>query len=223
MQDAEALNGLHALLDAGMRKTLTTSVRAKQAAIDARRPPDNADAGMPEWTKRKLDRMTADLSLDPGQQKQVGALLAKGDDSPAAQIAHREESKKHLETLLTGFEADTFDAKKFDLSMGGAKSPHEPMEHEVTYLTSLLPILHQDQRDKLAAQRASRPSFGGPFGNRPHMGMDRPGGFGPNMATPMGPGMPRGASPGGPPPGAPPASPPGAGAGAPPSTPPAQP
>ena len=78
-----------------MRKALTAAVRAKQAAIDARRPPEAVDAGVPEWTKRKVDRMTTlDLSLDPAQAKQVAALLVKGDDSPAAQAAHREESKK---------------------------------------------------------------------------------------------------------------------------------
>jgi hypothetical protein len=197
-QDAEALNGLHEALDPAMRKALTASVRAKQAAIDARRPPEGADAGMPDWTKRKVDRMTTDLALDPAQAKQVGTLLAKGDDSPAAQIAHREESKKHLETLLTAFDQDTFDAKKFDLSMGGAKNPHDPMEHEVTYISGLLPILKPDQRDKLAAQRSAKPSFGN-FG-RPHMGGPGggPGGPMPGMAPPgMSPGGPGGPGAGG--------------------------
>ena len=65
-KEAEALSGLYAALEPAQRKVLVDAVRAKQAAREAQFDAHLAgDAGAPaEWTKRRLDRMTAQLGLD---------------------------------------------------------------------------------------------------------------------------------------------------------------
>jgi Spy/CpxP family protein refolding chaperone len=188
-KEADALNALHAMLDSAQRKTLTANVRTKQASRDAAHPPVNttapsasasaapsASAGLAaDWNKRRLDGMTKKLDLDAAQQKQVAALLAKGDQpTPAAMETMKADMKKKMDALLAAFEADTFDAKKLDLGMGPAgKKPHDMMDKEVQFHAQLLPILKPDQREKLAAgmdkPRMPMPGMPGMPGGRPDM------------------------------------------------------
>ena len=156
-KQADALDGLHAALNGDQRKALTAAVRAKQAAREERMPPappaGDAGTAAADWQKRKVDRMTRELALDDGQQKQVTALVAKNAPaSPVTWQARRDEMKKKSEAILTAFEQDAFDGKKQDLSMGppGAK-PHDMFDKHIALVSGLLPILKQDQRDKLAA------------------------------------------------------------------------
>ena len=85
-KQADALNGLHAALDATQRKALTASMRAKQVERDAAHPMPHAmpgmDGGAADWSKRGLDRMTKELDLDAAQQKSVAAVMAKGEPRP---------------------------------------------------------------------------------------------------------------------------------------------
>ncbi|HEY8086949.1 MAG TPA: hypothetical protein VIF09_03870 [Polyangiaceae bacterium] len=172
-READALNGLHGLLDAGQRAQLTAAVRAKREGHD--RPPMGAtDAGADEWTKRRLDRLTSELGLDAGQQKSVAAILAKDPMTPATMQAKRDAMQKKVDTMLTEFEKDPFDAKKLDLVFPPGKTPHEAMDRTVTFTAQLLPILKPEQRETLAARTekmANRPgrylsedTYGPPFG-----------------------------------------------------------
>jgi hypothetical protein len=146
-----------------------------------------ADGGAAvDWSKRRLDKLTTDLSLDAGQQQQVAAILAKPTDVPnaAAMQARWADRKTKIDALLTAFAGDTFDAKKLDLGMMPGKTAHEPMDHMVAYYTQLLPILHPDQRDKLAT------SMDKPFGadRRPPAGGGTPaagGGAGDDISFPF--------------------------------------
>jgi Spy/CpxP family protein refolding chaperone len=156
-QEAAALDSLHTLLDPTQRAAAVASVRAKNADREKRMTgwmqAKEADGGAPDFSKKRLAKLTTDLTLDAGQQKQVAAILAKQNDppNPTAMQARWDDHKKRTETLLTGFASDTFDAKAADLKILPGKTAHEPTEHMVAFFTALLPVLHPDQRDKLAA------------------------------------------------------------------------
>jgi Spy/CpxP family protein refolding chaperone len=172
-QEATELDSLHTLLTPAQRTALVTTVRAKQAEHETRMmswmQAKEADGGAQDWSKKRLDKMTAELTLDAGQQKQVGAILTRASDPPnAAGMQTRwDDMKKRHEALLTGFAGDTFDAKKADLTILPGKTAHEPMDHMVSFYTQLLPILHPDQQAKLAAT-LDKP-FGGGGGPGPQM------------------------------------------------------
>jgi Spy/CpxP family protein refolding chaperone len=160
-READALNGLHAALDATQRQALVDQVKAKRAAREAReRPMVGPDGGAPDWAKRRLDRLTMELGLDDTEKKAVAALLARDTTmTPAAVQARKDAAQKRVDTLLTEFAKDTFDAKKLDMGMGG-KTPHDGMERTATFTTGLIAILHPDQREKLAVRTermSSRP------------------------------------------------------------------
>jgi Spy/CpxP family protein refolding chaperone len=160
-READALNGLHAALDATQRKALVDQVKARRAAHEARERPMMApDGGAPDLGKRKLDRLSLELGLDDTQKKAVAALIAKDTTmTPAAIQARKEATQKRVDAMLTAFEADTFDAKKLDVTTGG-KTPHDGVERTANFTAGLITILHPDQREKLAA-RTER------MGNRP--------------------------------------------------------
>ncbi len=174
-KEAAAVSGLYTALDESQRKALVASIRAREAARDAQFAAHaEFDAGAVDWTKRRLDRLTAQLGLDPAQQKTVGALLVKGDSmGPAAMHVQREEGKKRMDGVLTAFEGDHFDPAKVDLGGLPGKTAHEGLEKDTTFLSQLLPVLTPEQREKLAAQREHT-------GMRHHGDMDegRPHGLG---------------------------------------------
>jgi len=171
-KEAEALDSLHALLDSTQRTTLVASVRTKQTEREARMAgwtqAKEADGGAADWTKKRVDKLTTDLGLDTGQQKQLAAILVKANDPPnAAGMKSRwDDLRKRMDTLLTAFVGDTFDAKKADLTVMPGKTAHDPMDHMVAFFSQLLPILHADQRDKLASDLDKPFGFGGGPGMR---------------------------------------------------------
>ena len=161
-----ALDALYALLDSKQRAAVVAAARARQAERDA---PfaywvtvKEADGGALDWGKRRLDRLTASLSLDARQQGQVGLLLAAVDDPPdAAGMRSRLEIRtRRQEALLEAFSSDTFEARSADLTLLPGRAAHAPMDHLVALLARLLPILRPAQRDRLAA------SLDQPFGAR---------------------------------------------------------
>jgi Spy/CpxP family protein refolding chaperone len=170
-REAEALESLHTLLDATRRASLVASVRARVAERESRMGAwmkgKETDGGPPDSRKRRLERLTADLSLEPDQQKRVDAILAKARDLPngAAMQSRWEERKNRTEGLLTTFAGDAFDAKTLDLTVLPGKTAHEALDHMVTFYAQLLPILYANQRDKLAE------SLDRPFGGGGHPGM----------------------------------------------------
>jgi hypothetical protein len=155
-KEAEALDSLHALLDSTQRASLVASVRSRQAEREVRMGgwmlAKESDGGAPDWAKRRVDKLTADLGLDADQQKQVAAILAKASDPPSADgmKSRWDEMKKRMDALLAAFASDTFDAKTTDLTIMPGKTAHDPMDHMVIFFSKLLPLLHPDQRDKLA-------------------------------------------------------------------------
>jgi len=169
-KEAEALDSLHALVDAAQRTTLVASVRAKQAEHESRMTDwvkaKEADGAAPDWSKKRLDKLTADLALEPGQQSQVAAILARASDPPngAGFQSRLNERQKRTDALLTAFASDTFDAKSLELSILPGKTAREPFDHIVVFVSKLLPILHPDQRGKFAA------SLDRPFGWGGHPG-----------------------------------------------------
>jgi Spy/CpxP family protein refolding chaperone len=161
-KETKAVVALHAALTPAQRQTLADRVRAHQAQ---RHPMGAGDGGATEIAKMRLTRITAQLGLDDAQQKSVAAILAKDPTAsgPAIQ-ARRDAAQKDLDAVLDAFQKDPFDATKLAVEPGGAKSPHEMMQHHAEFTVALLPILHADQREKLAVQTERQ-------GNRPPRGM----------------------------------------------------
>jgi len=151
-----ALDGLHAVLDTAQRQAVADDVRQSvMQAVPHRGPLDPGDAGAFRWSALRLERLTKHLELDPSQQEQVAALLAKDDHpfSPGRQDA-RDGARKRIDTLLTAFEQDSFDAGaalQMPGDAGHGQPGHAWIDRESTLLQQLLPILRPEQRDKLAA------------------------------------------------------------------------
>jgi len=141
-KQANALGGLHDALDAGQRKALADAMATGAAKREADAKAREGDGG--DWVAHKVARMTSDLGLDAGQQKQVTALLAK-QPSPASM---RDDMKKLMGTILTAFQADTFDATT--ALQPTLKGPHDMLDRQIAFTTQLLAVLHPDQREKLA-------------------------------------------------------------------------
>jgi len=156
-KQAKALDGLHGILDAGQRRTVTDAIRARWAAHDKG---GDADAGAADWSKKRVDRMTTDLGLDATQQTQLAALIAKQNSAVAMKAMH-DASKAQMDALLTAFAGDTFDASKALPTTMGGKTPHDMIDRHITFLTQLVALLHPDQRDKLATQMEKVPGAHG--------------------------------------------------------------
>jgi Spy/CpxP family protein refolding chaperone len=88
--EGAALDQLHALLTPAQRSTLVTSIQTRQNERETRMmawlKTKEADGGAPDWSKRRLDRLTAQLTLDAAQQKQVAAILTKAKDPPNSTV-----------------------------------------------------------------------------------------------------------------------------------------
>jgi hypothetical protein len=163
-KQAEALNAVHAALDAPARHATVTAARARLGPIFRGRsdPATSAsathtggeDAGDGLWVKRRLARATATLGLDEAEQAKVETVLTKVSTPPEAYLERRETIGKHSEAVLAAFDQDVFDAKKLDLSAAGAHAPaHEALQHEATLIGQVVPFLTQEQREKLAKQK----------------------------------------------------------------------
>jgi Spy/CpxP family protein refolding chaperone len=204
MKDAQGLNELHETLDPASRKELVTTIQTHEAEREAHRPPivdaGAVDAGgiKADMVKRKLDRMTMQLTLDPDQQKKIGAILAKEDQPTPAQLeAKKDEAKKKYDAVIAAFGQDKFDATKMEMFSSVDKTSHEPMEKDIAFVSSVITILKPEQREKLAVEHERGGGRGGPMGGgmgeRPGGGMMGPGGPGfhprPMPGGPGGPGM----------------------------------
>lgn len=170
---AKALDDLHAALEPAQRKAVVDKLRQGFAAREAHRV-EHADGGKPDaaqWTKRRLERMTSQLTLDAGQQKKVEALLGKTEHPMAPKGEGPDAAKVRMTALLDAFASDTFDAKKLDPGPVGRFKPSEGIARQADFLGKLLPILEPEQRDKLAATmaRPRGPGMGrlGPEGDDP--------------------------------------------------------
>jgi Spy/CpxP family protein refolding chaperone len=184
--EATALDSLHGLLTAGQRTALVNGIQTRQADRETRMlawlKTKEPDGGPPDWNRRRVDRLSAQLALDPAQQKQLAAILAKTKDPPNADgfQSRWEEHKKRADAVFTAFAADPLDAKKLELATTPGKTSRELLDHIVAFVNQLLPVLHPDQRDRLAsildrplgASWAQRAAITGPMGMGPPMVRD---------------------------------------------------
>jgi len=126
-------------------------------------------AGKLDTAKLTGDDGIVDKAIADHQSKEAAALdslhsLLTPVQRPAlvANIrAKQADHESHMTEWMQGKGGDggTVDwTKKLDLGMMPGKTAHDPMDHMVAYYTQLLPILHPDQRDKLAT------SMDKPFG-----------------------------------------------------------
>ncbi len=171
-KEAEALDSLHTLLDSTQRTALVASVRTRQAEREGRMAGwiqgKESDGGAFSWGQKRVDRLTADLGLEAAQQKQIAAVLAKASDPPngAGMKSRWDDMKVRMDSLLAAFAGERFDAKTTDLTIMPGKTAHDPMDRMAAFFSKLLPILHPDQRDKLATELDKPFGFGGGPGMR---------------------------------------------------------
>jgi hypothetical protein len=160
--EAAALDALHALLEPAERASIVSSIRVRQKDIESRATGwmKEADGGALDWGRRRLDKLSAELALDSDQQRQVASILAKAVGPPTGQAMEQRwaERRQRTDLLLTAFAGEQFEARKLDLSILPGKAPHEAMDRMVAFFAKFLPLLHPDQRDKLAS------SIDQPFG-----------------------------------------------------------
>jgi hypothetical protein len=145
-----ALNSLHALLVPEQRVWVAAVVRAEQPGLTEAQPRPGLEEGMTD----RLDRLTRELTLDPGQQQQVAALLSA--EAPAGP-AHHFDARRRFDAALSAFPTVTFDARTVapkTESLG--TMVHEHLQRRLDFLTNLIPILRPDQRDRLASIIATR-------------------------------------------------------------------
>lgn len=147
--EAEGLNQLHAALTPEQRKALTADLRKKDAQREEHlTPPGDGGAKMISRSDvHHIERLGKELELDDEQKGKVGAFALKDDGKEAPAAAKR---KKANEALYEAFEKDTFDAKKLELF--APKSLTEAFDDETKFIAKLVPVLKQEQRDKLAAR-----------------------------------------------------------------------
>jgi hypothetical protein len=160
-REGEALDALYAALDRPARTALVTTVRARLGAMFRPRPDlvdgGLTDAGEPAWLSRRVSRVKAELTLDDAQTAKAATLLSKIGISPAATEALKDLVHKHAEEVITAFAADSFDAKKLDLTPAGGKAPPlAALRRETDFMGQLLPLLTPEQREKLATARLRR-------------------------------------------------------------------
>jgi len=152
-REATAINALYAALDATARKAVGSGVGGRYAARAPR--PVATDGGVAERVKPKVDRLTTDLGLTADQQRQVAAILAKLDPSPAEAQVRVDEGKRQMEAFLSAFEGDRFDARKVEI-LAPPRQPHEILDRDVRFLSQLVPLLTPAQREKVATARQGR-------------------------------------------------------------------
>jgi hypothetical protein len=165
-KEADSLTQLHNALEPAQRKALTAIVRDKQTKMEERmNKMKEANAAAPpkpeELAKRRVDRLTKELDLDATQQKSLDGIVSKLAPKMPAPDAMRAEWKKSTDGLLAEFEKDAFDAKKLDFYTQANKKGHAGLQSEVDLMSQLVPVLKQDQRDKLAARLEHPPMMMG--------------------------------------------------------------
>ena len=121
-----------------------------------------ADGGSrPSPARRRYERYGRDLDLDADQKKKLDGIIPADDVKMVT--AMREDSKKRVDQTLDAFAKDAFVVK--DVPPPDLKLVRRPMDEQVKFFNSLLPILKPEQKDKLAG-RLEKQSEGGEHGGR---------------------------------------------------------
>ena len=157
-RQAQALDGLWAVLDPAQRADLALAVRTRLAA-HALRPPGEPDEVADDWTARRLERLDDTLGLDEVQKRAVSGLLKKSALPSSDELTARKDAAvARGDALLRAFARDpAFDARKLDDGGAANHEAEELIEKEVTFLGQLVTVLTPAQREKLAVSRERQP------------------------------------------------------------------
>lgn len=154
-RDLDALGKLHDALEPAQRTKIAQGVKktdderaARMKTMETAQAAHGADGGKPSMIRRRYERYGRDLALDADQKAKLDAMIPVEDPKAAAET--REEMKKRSDATLAEFEKETFDAKS--LAPPDAKRLRQPIEEQVKFYNSLLPILKPEQKEKLAAR-----------------------------------------------------------------------
>jgi Spy/CpxP family protein refolding chaperone len=175
-RDVDGLGKLHDVLDADQRKKLGEQVKKQEEERNdkaKKAEAAHADAGpRPSPQKRRFERYAKDLDLDTEQKKKLDAMIPNED--PKVVTTMREDAKKRVDITCDAFMKDTWDGKA--IPGPDVKQVRKPMDEQVKFFNSLLPVLKPEQREKLAT-RLEKQNGGGehrrPPGMRPGSGGDR--------------------------------------------------
>lgn len=161
---AKALTTLHDTLTADQRKALVAAVQAKMASHQG----PGADGPHGHFAKDGMGPMghlTQDLNLTDAQKDQIKAKLealrpAPSDADKAQFKANHEAMKAEMQTKLTSFTADSFDANAFVAPPAGMKAPPAMhADHFAKELAAITSVLDASQREKLAQKIEAGPQF----------------------------------------------------------------
>jgi len=148
----DALNQLHQILTPAERQALALKVQAhymiwERANADKEAQPDQ------EMEGGQIHHLATVLGLTPDQvQKIDAAFTASMAQVFAAKQFDKAAAEAHLQAFVTGFTADTFDAKTLTTADKANSSVTSwGAMRMVKMYEAMLPVLTPDQRTKLAA------------------------------------------------------------------------
>ncbi|HXX67722.1 MAG TPA: hypothetical protein VEK07_11095 [Polyangiaceae bacterium] len=151
LQEAQALDALHASLDPMARSDVVAAARTQRTGMTEPQPtaPSGATESAADRQRDHLDRWTRELSLDSTQQQQVAAILA----AQPAPAESREENAQHADELLKAFESDAFDGATAveTTSPSPIATVYDHVQRKVEVISQMLPILRPGQRETLAS------------------------------------------------------------------------
>ncbi len=147
---ADALNQLHAILDAAQRTTLVDKVQAhwdvwRQANADE----DKDNNGLPDAEEGRLVHMTKLLALTPDQVEKIKAGLKAGMANATNKLDPAEVDA-HVKLFGEAFVKETFDAKTLHGENVSSHLAGSGASRMGRFYTVIGPILTADQRTKLA-------------------------------------------------------------------------
>jgi hypothetical protein len=167
--ESSALRDLHDMLQPTQRKLLTRAVRTMVVFADGANARERT--GERAATLRRLQKMSIDLALDPGQQKKLDDLLSAEAAVDASDPDSRVEgARRNLDHLLAAFDQDTLDGRPVVASLLSIKSATDATDHRVAFFRGLVEILTSSQRETLAW--LLRSSFVGPTQKSEHDTLD---------------------------------------------------
>jgi len=155
---SHAFQALHDALSDEQRRSVADTIRAsmnrsEQATQQLReRQSREPQPDLAAKVARRLGQMKEQLGLSGDQEQLIEPILFKMEPSRAPnEAALRDQAaKKQMHDLLTAFELPVFDPAKVDLSPI-SDDPVHALEREVQLMAAVVPLLNQDQIQRLAS------------------------------------------------------------------------
>jgi Spy/CpxP family protein refolding chaperone len=147
---ADAMNKLHAALDATQRAALVDKVEAHWAVWrQANADEDKDNNGLPDAEERRLTRMTKLLGLTPDQVEKMKAALKTGMANEPHKLDPA-EVEAHVKAWGEAFAKDNFDATALHGENVNAHLAGAGAGRMARFYVTIAPTLTPDQRTKLA-------------------------------------------------------------------------